>query len=104
MTEPVIEWPSIVAILAMVAATYSTRIAGFWMMGHVVITPRVRRMLDALPGCVLAAILAPLMWRSGTPAAAGVAVAAGLMLLWRNEFIAVFVCIMVVALLRAAGL
>lgn len=104
MTEPGIEWPTIVVILAMVAATYTMRIAGFWMMGHVVITPRVRRMLDALPGCVVAAILAPLVWRSGMPAAAGVAVAAGVMLLWRNEFIAVFVCIAVVALLRAAAL
>jgi uncharacterized membrane protein len=98
------EWPAIVAIMAMVAATYATRVAGFWMMGHVAITPRVRRMLDALPGCVLAAILAPLIWRSGIPAAAGVAAAAGLMLLWRNEFVAVFVAIAVVALLRAAGL
>lgn len=104
MTEPGIEWPTIVVILAMVAATYTMRIAGFWMMAHVVITPRVRRMLDALPGCVVAAILAPLIWRSGMPAAAGVAVAVGLMLLWRNEFIAVFVCVAVVAALRAAGL
>ena len=104
MNPPLIEWASLAAILAMVAAVYATRIVGFWMMGHVIITPRIRRMLAALPGCVIAAILAPLVWKSGVPAVAGVAAAAGLMLFWRNEFIAVLVGILVVALLRAAGL
>ena len=31
------------AILAMAIATYLTRISGFWLMGHVPLTARLRR-------------------------------------------------------------
>jgi uncharacterized membrane protein len=104
MIGPELDAASIAAILAMTAATYLTRAAGFWMMGHVPITARVRRMLDALPGCVLIAILAPMVARSGVPGIAAVVVAATLMTLWRNEFLAVLAAIATVAGLRAAGL
>ena len=33
------------AILAMAAATYLMRVGGFWLMGHVPLTARMRRML-----------------------------------------------------------
>jgi uncharacterized membrane protein len=94
---------ALLAVLAMAAASYLTRISGFWMMGHVPLTPRLRRMLDALPGSVVAATVLPLVVKSGVPAALGLVAVIGLMLWRRNEFLAVGVGIAVVALMRAAG-
>ena len=48
------------AILTMAAATYAMRAGGFWLMGHVPLTARVRRMLEALPGSVVVATVLPL--------------------------------------------
>ena len=47
------------SIAAMAAMTAFTRFAGFWMMGRVTLTPRILRMLDALPGSVVAALILP---------------------------------------------
>ncbi len=95
---------ALLAVLAMAGASYLTRISGFWMMGHVPLTPRLRRMLDALPGSVVAATVLPLVVNGGGPAALGLVAVIGLML-WRgNEFLAVGVGIAIVALTRAAGL
>ena len=51
----------LVGILAMALATGLTRVAGFWLMGHVPMTPRVRRMLETLPGAIVVATVAPLV-------------------------------------------
>ena len=58
-------YAAFVAIAAMAGATYLMRVIGFWMMGHVPITPRMHRMLDALPGSVVAAIMLPVMAKNG---------------------------------------
>ena len=47
-------------IVAMALATYFTRVAGFWLMGHVPMTLRVRRMLETLPGAIVVATIVPL--------------------------------------------
>ena len=52
-------------IAAMAAVTVFTRFAGFWMMGRVTLTPRIMRMLDALPGSVVAALILPVIVRKG---------------------------------------
>ncbi len=91
------------AILAMVAATYLTRVGGFWLMGRIPLTPRVRRMLDALPGSIVAAIVLPIVVRTGLPAAVGIAAVIGLMVVRRNEFLAIFGGLAAVALVRAGG-
>lgn len=96
-------WPY-VAILAMASATALMRLTGYWLMAAVPVTRRVRRMLDALPGSVIVATIAPVVVNNGAPAALGVAMVAGLMLLRRNEFLAVFAGLAAVALTRAAGL
>ena|SRR5687768_8092667 len=93
-----------VAILAMAAATYLIRASGFWLMAHVPMTRRVRHTLEALPGAILAATVLPLVARGGTAAALGIAVVVIVMILRRNEFLAVFIGIAVAALARAAGL
>jgi uncharacterized membrane protein len=92
----------VAAILAMAVATYLSRAGGFWLMGHVRITPRVRRMLDALPGALVAALVVPLAVRSGPAAMLALAAAAGVMIASRNEFLAVAAGVAVAAGLRAA--
>jgi uncharacterized membrane protein len=92
------------AILAMAGATYLTRISGFWLMGHVPLTARLRRMLEALPGAVVAATVLPIVMKTGVPGAIAVAAAAGTMVARRNEFLAVAVGLGAAAAARAAGL
>ncbi len=52
-------------IIAMTVAVYITRVGGYWLIGRVTIGPRLRKMLDALPGAIIAATIAPLLapWR-----------------------------------------
>ncbi len=92
---------TIAAILAMGAVTYGMRAGGFWLMGHVPLTPRVRRMLEALPGTVVVATVLPLAVREGVPAMLAVAAAIGAMLIRRNDFLAVIAGMAVAALARA---
>lgn len=91
------------AVLAMALATHLIRCAGYWAMGRIPMTPRIRRMLDALPGSVVVATVAPLVAQAGSAAAIGIAVVAGVMILSRNEFLAVFAGMGAVAAARAAG-
>ena len=55
------DWGVLAAILAMALATYAMRAGGFWLMGHVPPSPRLRRMLEALPGSVVAATVLPIV-------------------------------------------
>ena len=57
-------------IAAMAVVTYAIRAGGFWLMGYVPLTRRVRSILNALPGSVIAAIIVPLAVRGGTAATA----------------------------------
>jgi uncharacterized membrane protein len=91
------------AIFVMAAVSHLIRISGFWLMARVPLTPRIRRMLDALPGSVVAATVVPIVVKSGPAAALGIAAVLAIMALRRNEFLAVFVGVGVVALARAAG-
>ena len=91
------------AIAAMAAVTVFTRFAGFWMMGRVTLTPRILRMLEALPGSVVAALIIPVIAKEGL--SAGVAmIAVALLMVWRrNEFLALAAGIAVAAGIRALG-
>jgi uncharacterized membrane protein len=94
----------LVAILVMAAITYVMRIGGFWLMSHVTLTPRVRRMLDALPGSMVAAIVLPIIAKSGAIAAVAVVAAGAVMILSRNAMLAIAIAVMLAALGRNAGL
>ena len=91
-------------IMAMALATYFTRVIGFWAMGHVPMTLRVRRMLETLPGAIVVAIIVPLMARAGVPGLVGIVVTFASMMLRRNEFLAVALGMGAVSLARALGL
>jgi uncharacterized membrane protein len=94
----------IAAILVMAATAHLLRVGGFWLMGRVPLTPRVRRMLDALPGSVVAAAIVPIVVEAGVSAALAIAVVVVLMIAQRNEFLAISGGIAAVVLTRAAGL
>ena len=89
------------AILAMAVATYAMRAGGFWLMGRLPLTPALKRMLEALPGSIIAAIVLPIVARIG-PVAALAVVAAAIVMAWRrNELLAVAAGILVAVAARA---
>lgn len=91
----------LLAILAMAAATYPMRACGFWLMGRINLTPRVRRMLEASPGAVIAATIVPIIVREGLPAVLAVLAGAAVMLAWRRDYLAVAAGLAVAASARA---
>jgi uncharacterized membrane protein len=97
------EWGLLAAIVAMAVATYAMRAGGFWLMGHVPLTLRVRRMLEALPGSVVVATVLPIIVRDGLAAALAISAAGAVMLIGRNDLLAVITGMAVAAAARAAG-
>ena len=102
MNEPLAHG-AIIGILAMAAATLMTRLAGYWLMGHIPMTRRVRRCLEILPGAIMAAIVVPIVAKAGPVALLAVMVAAGSMMVRRNEFIAVGLALAAASIARAFG-
>lgn len=103
MNEPLAHGP-LIAILAMAAATYFTRVSGYWLMGHIPMTKRVRRSLEVLPGAIMAATIVPIVAKIGIVALIAVVVALVSMIIKRNEFIAAGVALVAASLARAYGL
>jgi uncharacterized membrane protein len=93
----------ITVIVTMGAMAYLMRAAGYWLIGRVPIGPRVRRMLDALPGAVIAASVVPLALKGGPSALLAVGAAGLTMIVVRNDFAAVVVGVGTAALVRAIG-
>ena len=94
-------WLAVLA--AMTLAVYITRAGGYWLIGRITIGPRLRKMLDALPGAIIAATIAPLLAHGGVSAFAAVAAALVAMIALRNDFAAVGSGLAAAALMRAAG-
>jgi uncharacterized membrane protein len=103
MNEPLANG-ALFGILAMAAATLLTRFSGYWLMGHIPLTKRVRRILEVLPGAIMAATIVPIVAKVGPSALIAVIVAAVSMTLKRNEFIAVGLALVAVSAARAYGL
>jgi uncharacterized membrane protein len=95
---------SMLAIAVMAIATVLMRGVGFWLMAHVPPTARVRRMLEALPGSIVAAIVLPIVAKSGPVAVLAIVTAAAAMILRRNAFLAVAAGMMAAALARSVGI
>jgi uncharacterized membrane protein len=102
MNEPLANG-ALFAILAMALVTLMTRFAGYWLMGHIPLTKRVRRVLEILPGAIMAATIVPIVAKVGPAALIAVLVAAGSMIVKRNEFIAAGLALVAVSLARAFG-
>jgi branched chain amino acid efflux pump len=91
------------AFAVMMAVTVASRLGGFWLMGYVNITPRVRRMLDALPGSIIIAAALPVAVNGGPVVLFAIAAAIAITIIRRNEFVAVITGMAVAALARAIG-
>lgn len=99
MTE--LDGGTLIAILVMAMAAIFNRLAGFWLMRLVPLTMRVRKVLDALPGAVLVALLAPGAVRGDAGMAAGLAVALAVAKFTRSDFFAVLAAMATAAGMRA---
>lgn len=95
---------TVTAIMAMAVVSYLCRISGYGLMGFVPLTPAVRRGLAALPGSIVCATLVPLIEKAGLAAALAIFSAVLAMIVSGREFLALAAGLIVVALLRAAGL
>ncbi len=67
---------SLLTICGMAAATYASRAAGLLLMSRVSPGPRLTRFMHAIPGAILASIVAPSALASGPAEAVSTAVTA----------------------------
>jgi uncharacterized membrane protein len=95
---------AMLAIAIMAVVTFLLRAAGYGLMARVPLTPRVRRMLDAMPGSIVAATVLPLIVKSGPTAALAIVAGAAIMVVSHSEFLAVAAAVLIAALARYAGL
>lgn len=86
---------ALAAIVAMGLATYLTRIAGYWLVRRFTLSGRVRAGLEAVPGAILIALIAPAAFATGIAGSAAAAVAL---------LVAVLRWPMLVALIASAGM
>ncbi|MEM6710799.1 MAG: AzlD domain-containing protein [Pseudomonadota bacterium] len=85
------------AIGAMVVMTVLAKTMGFWILGRVPLTARLRRGLEALPGGVILATVVPITLESGAAGLLGIATAAGLMAWLHKDWLAVAAGLAVIA-------
>jgi len=95
---------SLLALLAMGVSTFLMRAGGYWLMAHVPLTARVHRMLEALPGALVVAVVLPIAVKIGVTAFLAIAAAAVMMVLRHNGFLAVVSGLIVAALARSLGI
>jgi len=96
-----LDLPTLLAIAGMAIVTYATRLGGWLALRRLVLSGRARAALDAVPGAVLAAVIAPAVLATG-PAetvAAAITVVAALRL---PQLAAVVIGVASVVLLRLA--
>src|SRR3954470_13807564 len=91
------------AFAVMTVVTVASRLGGYWLMGYVTVTPRVRRMLDALPGSIIVAAALPVAVNGGAVVMFAIAAALVVTIIRRNDFIAVITGMAVAALARVLG-
>jgi uncharacterized membrane protein len=89
------------ALLALAAASFACRAAGFWLMRYVTVTPRLKAALAAAPLAVMLGITAPAAARDEPPELLGLAVIVVVMRLTRSDLVAALAGVAVVAVGRA---
>jgi uncharacterized membrane protein len=90
-----------ITLLALAAASYACRVAGYLLMGHVAMTPRLEAALRQAPMGVMIGIVVPAATRGSTAELVGLVAVAVTACLWRNDLGAALVGVVAVALLRA---
>jgi branched chain amino acid efflux pump len=91
------------AIAGMALATWLTRFAGYWLIRRTTVTGRLAGALEAVPGAVLTAIIAPMAFATGA-AESGAALLTVLLALRLPLIVAVAGgCLAVVALRAVVG-
>ena len=88
-------------ILVMAAAVALCRLAGFWLMRFVPMTPRVAAGLNAIPLAVMIGIMLPPVLRGGLPEAVALAATLAAARFGANDLVAVLVGMASVAIARA---
>ena len=88
------------AILGMAVVTYVTRAGGFWLMGHVSITPRIERFLRHMASGVLIAIVTAAAMNGDTAMWIGLGAVLAVMLLLRRSMTAILIGMAIAAALR----
>ena len=71
-----IDGPTLLAILGMALATYATRVSGFFLLGRLNVSGRLKAGLDALPPAILMAVIAPTILATGVAESAAAAITA----------------------------
>ena len=89
-----------VVIAVMAAAALLCRFGGYWFMGFLSITPRMKAGLDAIPLAVMLGIMVPPVLRGGIPEAAGIAATIAAVRLGANDLVAILAGLAIVAGLR----
>ncbi len=54
-----IQFGTVLTIVGMALATYLTRVGGFLLLRNRTLSPRAMAVMEAAPGCVLIAVIAP---------------------------------------------
>ena len=89
-------------VAALTVAAFACRAGGFWVMRYVTVTPRIQAALKAAPIAAMVGVVVPTAVRGGIPELAGLVAVAVSMRLKRNDLLATFIGVIVVALLRWA--
>ena len=95
---------AMLAIAIMAVITAALRLGGFFLMSYIPVTPPIQRMLNALPGSVIAAAVLPVAAEGGPVAIASVLTAMAAMHFLRSDIVAVISGVGMAALLRATGI
>ncbi|WP_417666502.1 AzlD family protein [Roseibium sp.] len=93
----------LVAVLTMTLVTYTMRAGGYWVMGRVPLTPRVRRALESLPGAIIVSTILPIALQGGIPVVICLVVSATVMAVVRKDIIAVVAAVGAAAAIRTFG-
>ena len=91
---------ALMAILGMAVVTYVTRAGGFWLMGHISITPRIERFLRQMASGVLIAIVTAAAMNGDAAMWIGLGAVLAVMLLLRRSMTAILIGMAIAAALR----
>lgn len=92
-----------IALAIMATTTVLCRAGGYFLMRYVTITPRVRRMMDALPGSIIVAAALPVVVNGGVVAMFAIGAAVAVTIIRRNDFLTVITGMAVAASARWLG-